>query len=71
MKAALCGFALRTPLGNDADTFMRRLLAGERAAQTVGGGRVVAPRLPGEPIAGHARFLGRLERLAIDTAHEA
>ncbi len=71
MKAALSGFALRTPLGNDTDTFVRRLLAGERAAQTVDGGRVVAPRLPGEPAAGHGRFLGRLERLAIDTAHEA
>jgi 3-oxoacyl-[acyl-carrier-protein] synthase II len=78
MSAAVTGWALRTPLGNDSATFMRRLLAGERAARPnpaleheSSACKIIAS-IPGLPdCTAHRRFLGRLELFAIDVGVEA
>lgn len=61
--AAVIGWALRTPLGTTVDDVVRRLLAGERTD-----GALAAAPLDGSR---HARFLGPLGLLALETAHEA
>jgi 3-oxoacyl-(acyl-carrier-protein) synthase len=65
VSAALTGAALRAPLANHPEAFVRRLLAGERAFPA---------RIAGEPSAAHHRrwqLLGRVERFAVDAAKEA
>jgi 3-oxoacyl-(acyl-carrier-protein) synthase len=78
MKAAITGWALRTPLGNDAVTFLRRLLAGERAAQESpvlkheASSCTIIASIAGQPACtSHRRFLARLELFAIDVGIEA
>lgn len=78
MRAALTGSSLRTPLGHDVGTVVRRLLAGEHAARPVAGipaGRglcAVAGRIEGEPACtSHRKFLDRLELFAIDASRQA
>ena len=75
--AAVTGWALRSPLGNHAETVVDRLLAGERAAgeSPLFDARtypcrlaaVVAPPQPSR----HRRFLRRLGLLAVEAAAEA
>lgn len=61
--AAVIGWSLRTPLGATVDDVVRRLLAGERAEGVIAAAPAEASR--------HARFLGPLGLLALETAHEA
>jgi 3-oxoacyl-[acyl-carrier-protein] synthase II len=78
VKAAVTGWAWRTPLGNEIEPAMRRLLAGERAAvlnpHFDPSGylcQLVAP-VHGQPAPSrNGRFLDRLALLAMDAAIEA
>jgi 3-oxoacyl-(acyl-carrier-protein) synthase len=78
MKAAVTGWAWRTPLGADLDTAMGRLWAGERAATPnphfdPSGYRcqLVAPLLGPAAPSRNARFLRRLGLFALEAAGEA
>jgi 3-oxoacyl-[acyl-carrier-protein] synthase II len=73
VRAAIAGWAWRTPLGRTIDEAMVRLLAGERAASAsaADGGIVTAP-IRGEPARSrHARFLRRMGLYGMEVAHEA
>ena len=78
MKAAVTGWAWRTPLGSTVEDAVRRLLAGERAAtdrlridtQTYRC-RLGAP-VPGDPIASPLRkFLPRMALFGVEAGREA
>jgi 3-oxoacyl-[acyl-carrier-protein] synthase II len=78
MRARLTSVALRTPLGNDPESFTRRLLAGERAAREHATLPADAPTcrlsagIAGSPSArSHRRFLRRIELFAVDVGVEA
>jgi 3-oxoacyl-[acyl-carrier-protein] synthase II len=71
VKAAIAGWAWRTPLGRTIDEAMARLLAGERAT-VAGPACPAAAPLPGEPARSrHARFLRRMGLFGLEVAHEA
>jgi len=73
VKAAVTGWAWRTPLGGDLDSAMRRLWAGERAAAPnphfdAGGYacQIVAPVREDPAVSRNARFLRRMGLLALE-----
>ncbi len=71
MRAAITGWAWRTPLGHTIEEAMARLLAGERAA-VAGPACPVAAPLRAEPARSrHARFLRRMGLFGMEVAHEA
>jgi 3-oxoacyl-(acyl-carrier-protein) synthase len=80
MKAAVTGFALRTPHGASLDGVLPRLLAGERAAMRnpyfpadhypCRWAAALPAELTPRP-SPHSRILPRIARMALDTAHEA
>jgi 3-oxoacyl-(acyl-carrier-protein) synthase len=75
-RAAVTGWAWRTPLGADVDQVASRLLAGERAARpcysiSSAGLRLGAPLLDNPAPQPHRRFVLRLGLLAIQAAQDA
>jgi hypothetical protein len=71
VKAAIAGWAWRTPLGRTIDEVMARLYAGERAPVADPACPAAAP-LRGEPARSrHARFLRRMGLHGLEVAHEA
>lgn len=78
MKAAVTGWAWRTPLGVTVEQGVARLLAGERAARPPEGFpadayacRLVAPLGIQPARSREARFLRRMGRFALEVAREA
>ena len=77
-RAAIIGWALRTPLGSDVSALHRALLRGERAAapspifdtSSYPGSLVAAIVTPPKP-SRHRRFLRRLGLLAIESVEDA
>lgn len=78
MRAAVTGWALRTPLGDTPQRVIEHLLRGARAAQPNPRFAAetypctLAAPIPGEPRPSpHDRIMRRMGRFALDTAHEA
>lgn len=78
MRAAVTGWALRTPLGATPEGVVARLLSGDRAAQPNPHFAAdtypcaLAAPIPGGPAPSpHGRILHRMGRLALEAAHEA
>jgi 3-oxoacyl-[acyl-carrier-protein] synthase II len=73
VKAAITGWAWRTPLGRTVDEAMARLFAGERAAAAGHACPACAPLFGGGAPARsrHARFLRRMGLHGMEVAHEA
>ena len=78
MQADIKAWAWRTPLGNDTDTVIARLLAGQRAARpnarfdAASYACTLAGDITGEPdMVRHRRFLRRMGMFAVEVAIEA
>ncbi len=78
LKAAITGWAWRTPLGSNTDEVIERLLAGERAARVNSrfdaatyACRLAAPMTQDAAPSRHARFLRRMGLYAVEVAAEA
>lgn len=78
LKAAITGWAWRTPLGSNTGEVIERLLAGERAARfnsrfdaAAYSCRLAAPMTQAAAPSRHARFLRRMGLYAVEVAAEA